>query len=551
VQRLVSQSESTETIRPRSPLLWAALAACASVLLMATTNFICQEVAVIPFLWVLPLSLYLLSFILAFEDGRWYRREAFHALFAASAAAVIVITQPRAHYSYQVQLAACSALLFAGCMVCHGEAARLRPSKEHLTRFYLWISAGGAMGGVFVSLIAPKIFPAYWEYPLGILGCAALLIITGFGDASSWLRAERMWVAILATGGAALLGFQELRAVWAAASNLPDWTPWVAALVVSAAVAGCYWTERARSFSDRYPILLRFGLAGAVLVMGWGCVAPQIWLFSHVLARSRNFYGVMSVVDVQPENYRMLTHGLTAHGYQSQVPALRRTATGYYAINSGVNRLLQGWPHHPMRVGLVGMGAGTLAALGQAGDEYRFYEINPDVLRFSTGPDAYFTFMNDSPAHISVVLGDARMSLEEELDRGEHQQFDVLVLDAFSSDAIPVHLLTREAFELYRKHLRGPDSVIAVHITNSTLDLGPVLVGTVKDFGFSGLRTNPVWLKGLSRLSDWVLLTESPAMISSDSLKEISIPFPGKLKPIHWTDEYSNLLRVLRRSPER
>jgi hypothetical protein len=182
----------------------------------------------------------------------------------------------------------------------------------------------------------------------------------------------------------------------------------------------------------------------------------------------------------------------------------------------------------------------------QPGDVYRFYEINPDVLKFSIGPQAHFTFIKDSQVRVEAVLGDARISLERELALGEMEQFDVLVLDAFSSDAIPIHLLTREAFEVYRKHLRGPDSVIAVHITNATLDLGPVVAGTARDFRWYGVRTNPVWLTGLSRLSDWVLLSKNPAMISSDSLKEISVPFPGKKQPIHWTDEYSNLLQILR-----
>jgi hypothetical protein len=542
----VSQNKSALPLGWRLPMLWVALAGCASVLLMASTNFICQEVAVIPFLWVLPLSLYLVSFILAFENQQRYRRGLFHAMFAASAAGVVIVTLPRASYSYQAQLAVCCVLLFSGCMVCHGEAARSRPANEQLTKFYLWISTGGVLGGILVTLIAPRIFPAYWEYPLGIIACAILLVLAGFRDASSWLRAGKCWPAILLLGGGVMLGFQEMRAIWAPASGLPRWLMWLGALLTAIAVTVWYLREQNRAAAKGAGILLRASLAWALLCLAIGFALSQVWLFSRVLARSRNFYGVMSVVDVQPENYLMLTHGLTAHGYQSQNPALRRTATGYYAINSGVNRLLRDWPHHPMRVGVVGMGAGTLAALGQPGDVYRFYEINPDVLKFSIGPQAHFTFIKDSPARVEAVLGDARISLERELALGEMEQFDVLVLDAFSSDAIPIHLLTREAFEVYRKHLRGPDSVIAVHITNATLDLGPVVAGTARDFGWYGVRTNPVWLTGLSRLSDWVLLSKNPAMISSDSLKEISVPFPGKKQPIHWTDEYSNLLQILR-----
>jgi spermidine synthase len=255
---------------------------------------------------------------------------------------------------------------------------------------------------------------------------------------------------------------------------------------------------------------------------------------------------MVTVVDVQPDNYLMLLHGVTAHGFQFKRPGTERVATGYYGPNTGVNVLLSGWPKTPIRVGLVGMGAGTLAALGRPGDTYRFYEINPEVVRFSMGPQAYFTFINDSAAHVEVVMGDARMSLEQEVAKGELQRFDVLVLDAFSSDAIPVHLLTREAFRIYRRHLNEPHSVIAIHITNVTLNLGPVLAGIAQENEYYSVRTNPTWLSGLSSRSDWILLSRDPGAISSAALRRISVPFLGKVKPILWTDEYSNLLQVLR-----
>jgi hypothetical protein len=530
----------------RLPLLWAALAACASVQLMATTNYICQEVAVIPFLWVLPLCIYLVSLILAFENSRWYSRAIFHISFAVAAGWVIVLSLNAASRAFLAHLIAASILLFAGCMICHGEAARLRPAPEHLTKFFLCISAGGALGGMFVSLIAPQIFPGFWEFPLGVLACATLLVIAAARDRESWWhRGGR--AAVPAMAGILLIpAVKELAQLWPLAAKLPGWTLQLGAAGLLAPAALLWFRARKAPAGTNSVRSIRFGVAAALLVLVAGLILPQRWLYNHVLARSRNFYGMVTVVNVQPDNYFMLTHGVTAHGFQFKAPELQRTPTGYYGKNSGANVLLSQWRGGPMRVGLVGMGAGTLAALGHAGDFYRFYEINPAVTRFAMGPDAYFTFINDSAARVELVMGDARMELEREAARGELQKFDVLVLDAFSSDAIPVHLLTREAFATYQKHLASEHAVIAVHITNSVLDLGPVVAGIANEYGYYALRTKPAWLGGLSSNSDWVLLSRDSSSLSSEALRRISIPFPGTAKPILWTDEYSNLVQLLR-----
>jgi hypothetical protein len=542
-----SGKTNVSAISWRLSVLWIALAACASSQLLATTNFICQEVAVIPFLWVLPLCIYLLSLILAFESSRWYSRAVFHLGFVAAATWMIALNLPGAHHSYLTQLSAASVLLFAGCMICHGEAARLRPLPERLTQFYLCISIGGAAGGVFVSLIAPRIFPGFWEFPLAILACAVLLLMATARDRESWWHQPRASVVLAIVAAVLLLALPELVQVWKPAGKIPVWLPWAAALCFAAGALISWRNERrpARPSPESF-VWLRSAVTAAFIVLIAGLWLPQNWLYFHVLAKSRNFYGVVTVVDVQPDNYLMMTHGVTAHGFQFKKPELQRLATGYYGRNSGVNVLLTGWPMQPIRVGLVGMGAGTLAALGRPGDTYRFYEINPDVVKYSMGPQAYFTFINDSAAHVELVLGDARISLEQEAAKGELQRFDVLVLDAFSSDAIPVHLLTREAFHIYARHLSGPHSVIAVHITNKVLDLGPVLAGIAQENGFASLRTFPNWLNGLSSKSDWVLLSQDPNALSSDALRQISIPFPGNAKATLWTDECSNLLHVLR-----
>jgi len=527
-------------------LLWIGLAACASVLLLATTNLICQDIAVSPFLWVLQLSLYLLSFIICFESDRWYRQQIFHPLFAITVALVIVVSLPNAGYSFLMQLGAYSAVLFAGCMVCHGEAARTRPRAESLTAFYFCIATGGAVGGIVVSLLAPWLFPNYWEYPLGVLGCMAVLLSVAARERSSWWYTARASLALLILAGVVLLAPTVLAPVWRRAASFPPSIAICTAVLLAAIAAFRYAMERRASNTTPAPFLVRNATRIALALLTAGLIIPQKAALYHVIASSRNFYGVLSVVSVQPDNYLALRYGNTLHGFQYQDPRRARQATGYYGPGSGASIAIRNWPRHPMRVGLVGMGVGTLAALAQSGDVFRFYEINSDVYKLSTGPHPYFTYLRDSPGDIEVVSGDARLSLEREAQRGDFQKFDVLVLDAFSSDAIPMHLLTREAFSVYLQHLRGPASVIAVHISNQTLDLRPVLAGITVEFGFHAVRVFPLLPTGPFSQSDWLLLSRDPASLSGNEMARHSEPFPGNMRPIFWTDDYCDLLHVIR-----
>jgi len=547
------KQDTAPDLRPRraSPgwrlwLFWAGLGACASVLLLATTNLICQDIAVSPFLWVLQLSLYLLSFIVCFENDRWYRREIFHPLFVVTVGFVILVSLPNAEYSFLMQLAAYSAVLFAGCMVCHGEAARTRPRAESLTAFYFSIAAGGAFGGVLVGLMAPSIFPNYWEYPLGVLGCLAVLLFVSERERSSWWHTGRTSLALAILSGTVLLGPTLLAPVWSEAARLPLWFNMCAAAILAVAAVLAYVMERRRSSTAPARLLVRSASRIALALLTFGLLIPQKAALYHVIASSRDFYGVLSVVNVTDENYLALRHGNIVHGFQYQDTQRARLATGYYGSTSGANILIRNWPHHPMRVGLVGMGTGTLAALGQPEDVFRFYEIDPDVYKLSSGSDTYFTYLKDSPAQIEVVLGDARHSLEEEAGHGELQKLDVLVLDAFSSDAIPMHLLTREAFSVYEQHLRGPASVIAVHISNRTLDLGPVLAGIGREFGFHALRVYAFLPTGPFSQSDWILLSRDAASLSGKELSQHGEPFPAGTQAISWTDDYCDLFDVVR-----
>lgn len=527
-------------------LFWAALGACGSVLLLATTNLVCQDIAVSPFLWVLELSLYLFSFVVSFENDRWYRREIFYPAFALTVGLVIIVSLPNAAYSFLVQLAAYSAALFAGCMICQGEAVRTRPKARSLTIFYFCIAGGGALGGIIVSLIAPWMFVNYWEYPLGVLGCIAVLLFVSARERSSWWYSGRPSLAIAILSGVVLMGPVLLAPLWSEGTRLPAWASIGAAAVLGCAALFMYALERRRPNTWCAPILVRSASRIALALLTLGLLIPEKAALYHVVGSSRDFYGVLSVVRVSDGNYLALRDGNVVHGFQYEDKQRARVATGYYGSASGVNIVIRNWPYHPMRVGLVGMGAGTLAALGHPGDVFRFYEIDPDVYKLSTGRHPYFTFLKDSSARIEVVVGDARLSLENEADRGDVEKFDVLVLDAFSSDAIPMHLLTREAFSVYEEHLRGPASVIAVHISNQTLDLRPVLAGIDREFGFHALRVYAPLSTGPFSQSDWILLSRDPASLAGMEMAQHSEPFPGETQPIFWTDDYCNLFGVIR-----
>jgi hypothetical protein len=444
-----------------------------------------------------------------------------------------------------VQLAAYSAVLFAGCMVCHGEAARTRPRSESLTAFYLSIAIGGTLGGVAVSLLAPRIFSNYWEYPLGVWGCIAVIWSVSVRERSSWWYKGRASLALLLFAGTALLAPAVLTPLWKDVVRLPRPIGLYAAAVLIGAAIFLYALERRAPQTAPAPMLVRNAARVVLALLTAGLLIPQKAALYHVIASSRNFYGVLSVIDVD-DNYLALRYGSTVHGFQYRDPQRARLATGYYGPASGANIIIRNWPQHPMRVGLVGMGVGTLAALAQSGDVFRFYEINPDVYKLSTGQQPSFTYLRDSPGRIEVVLGDARLTLELEASRGDFQKFDVLVLDAFSSDAIPMHLLTHEAFQVYAKHLRGPASVIAVHISNQTLDLRPVLAGISHGFGFHALRIEPLLPMGPFSQSDWILLSRDPAALSGAEILAHSEAFPAKTRLISWTDDYCDLLRVMR-----
>jgi hypothetical protein len=525
-------------------LFWMALPACSSAMLLAATNLMCQDVAVVPLLWVLPLALYLLSFIICFEQDRWYQRGLFHPLYFVMVALALnaALAGPDAKLLTQISLF--SLALFAVCMVCHGELARLKPPSPHLTSFYLMIATGGALGGVFVVLIAPQIFHQFWEFHLALIGCGVLLFFVLFLDSRSWLHRGPSWLAMLFFLGVLLvpelLPYMAPSPIW----FIPVHNKYSMLLAIVAvwALISVFVkrTPRAgRQFRWSQPLML--GTLGALGILSYTHTTVDA---RSVQLQVRNFFGVKTVFDSQLTIW--LKSGNIKHGEQMKAPSLRATPTTYYAPDSGVGLLLRNYPRgnlssgtRNLRVGVIGLGAGTVAAYGKRGDYFRFYEIDPAVVELSVARDPTFTFLKLSEAKVDTVVGDGRLAMEREASQGEYQKFDILVEDAFSSDSIPVHLLTSEAMRLYLQHLSGPDAVLAFHITNRFLDLRPVLAGLSQQYRLSAVEVH-------TRESRWVLISRNPRMLNLPALAAVGRPLEADGPPLLWMDDYSNLFQVLR-----
>ncbi|PWB60636.1 MAG: hypothetical protein C3F14_12870, partial [Deltaproteobacteria bacterium] len=457
-----------------------------STMLLAVTNHLTQNVAAIPFLWVLPLTLYLLSFILCFSGESWYRRNIYLPLLAAALAGMaVLLSQGHETERLAVLIPVFSGGLFVCCMVCHGELAAMKPHPRRLTSYYLMVSLGGAVGGIFVGLVAPYGFRGYYELPAGIATCAALSLAVLFR------------------------------------SRVPD-------------SAG----GRRRTAAMAFAVVCTVGLSG---LLAWQI--REATRDARVMAR--NFYGGLKVSDSGPPGgdleMRTLVHGAITHGRQFLSPARRRLPTTYYGPKSGVGLALRdsGRGGNPLRVGVVGLGAGTVAAYGRRGDLYRFYEINPLVVRLA---GTEFSYLRDSDAKVDIVPGDARLSLEAEPPQG----YDVLVVDAFSGDSIPVHLLTREAFDLYFRHLKE-DGILAVHVSNKYLDLAPVVGRAAESAGKEALvvDTGDEEASGIYAAT-WVLVSGDPRRLGGPALSAAGKPPAQDARGRLWTDDYSNLFRILK-----
>jgi hypothetical protein len=460
--------------------LWLALPACAAVLLLAVTNQITMDLVVVPFLWVLPLCLYLLTFILCFEGDRWYSRSVFvTALFPVLIVALVTLFIGE-DVDVMLQIAVFSVGLFVCCMICHGELSRLKPHPSYLTSYYLMIALGGALGGVFVTIVAPLIFFDYLELHVGLLGAGALCLIALYGDKGSWFHRRRV--------------------------------SWGVPLVTVYVVVATLFVAQARE--------------------------PR----QSAIVRTRNFYGVLSVQQLfpdSPDEQLHLRHGRILHGTQFTAPNKRRLATGYYTESSGAGLTLRHFPRQRERhIGLVGLGAGTLALYTRKGDTMRIYEINPEIRRMA---ESYFTYLKDSPAEISIVMGDARLAME----RDPPQEFDILLLDAFLGDAIPVHLLTVEAFETYLRHLK-PDGVIAVLIDTHHLNFEPVIRRLAAHLGLESIRIDSPPETDEEQGTSWMLLAWNGEFFKLPPLAGPATKQHARYDHVRlWTDDYTSLLPLL------
>ncbi len=577
-------SEQTEVaVADESPgwwrrVLWVLLPAVASAMLLATTNHVCQDVAVVPFMWVVPLSLYLITFIICFEHERWYARP----IWAVLALAVIFVTIAEKKITldvtpnYLAEIALSFGAMFLACMVCHGELARLKPVPSRLTEFYLLMSAGGAVGGLLVSLVAPHKFETYLEWPLGLITAfviAALALMAALLQ-GTW---RQLCVRVGLFVGALLLINYALGVVPEKVS--PKWLSWLpifsqgvldlqdeldqalkmeykwlpgivrAAYQVSAwktvGSLGCLLIGFAALFwrLPRRRLHLIFCIP-VVWIGGLGVWHANRWSLKvdERLERVRNFYGAVNVDedwDTGLENtFRTLTHGGIIHGMQNLGADYREVPVTYYGHESGIGRSLDTLINSPdARVGIVGMGAGTTACYARKGQHWRFYEINPEISRLAR---KHFTYLADAEkrgASVETILGDARLMLEREPD----QKFDVVLLDAFSGDAIPVHLLTKEAFAIYRRHMK-PDGIIVVHVTNSYLALAPVVEKLAADIGW---RTTRIITEESGDLdtTDYVMVTVNEAFLAATPADEPEDPEPKDV-PL-WTDKRHDLFKIL------
>ena len=534
------QSPTTVAVR----VLWFLLATCASALLLATTNLLCQEITSIPLLWVLPLSLYLLSFILCFDHPRWYRREIFHPLFAVGIFAVC----GSIHFALRTtQVVIMPILLFLACMICHGELVRLKPAVQRLTSFYLASAAGGALGGIFVAIVAPQLFSFFTEYQLSLAASVVLLLWCLLLDKRSWIFQMGFWLpAAIAVGSIA--------AVYSAGNWVPPLSTLLTelrfyplALLVGALVLiGAYMqrvagAERASRFRAGQVLVTLLAVLSLVVLYQSSQPEPGLYL------GKRNFYGALRVYELA-QGGKALFHGQTLHGAQLNAPN-NRLPMAYYGPDSGIGILLQNHPGRSsgsgrLRIGIVGLGAGTLAAYGLHGDYFRYYEINPDVIELSADEQPVFTYVRDSQAKVETKLGDARLLLEREAADGEKQTFDVLVLDAFSGDAVPVHLLTTEAFDTYWKRVNPDHGIIAIHVSSRHINLMPVLEGIAEHYHANMLSR---FVDGSYPFLDnlWVFLARNPEDLQVRGLVANPPPIPNTVPPRVWTDDYSDILRLL------
>jgi SAM-dependent methyltransferase len=513
---------AAEPISGRERAGWVLLAFVPSGLMLSVTTFITTDVAPVPFFWVLPLSIYLLTFTLAFARRPPLKHEWMlqwqPTLLLAVVLLLLFAFLREPSYSVPLHLVG----FFATAMVCHGELARRRPHARHLTEFYLWISVGGVLGGIFNVLVAPFVFPRMEEYAL-LLVVACLVRPAAQGTDRRTVRRTALMATPVLSIGLMLMEHPELLHL---SERMGRWLPATLISIACLAVA-------------RFPFALAIGVGAALLVRSAGDYQET----DYILVK-RSFFGRYTVVSSEKGAYHALYHGSTLHGAQSRDPAQRRVPLTYYVHEGPLGQLFAGLPKstRPRRVAVVGLGTGTAAAYARRGESWTFYEIDPGIERIARDP-RYFTYLADSPALPRVVLGDARLSIAN----APPAEYDLIVLDAFSSDAVPVHLLTSEALALYLRKL-APGGTVVYHLSNRYLDLEPVIGALAARHGLAArvgsLEDAPLRYEAEST---WAAVARSPADLGSVATDPRWHTARRRDDVPAWTDDFSNLLSVFGR----
>jgi hypothetical protein len=476
-------------------VLWLMLSALGVVLLVSTTNALTQNVPPVPFLWLAPLAIYLLTYVMAFSNLAIYVRYLWLPFFMLLSFVALFIYFIGGQFDIITQLLVYLLILLCGCMICHGELDSLKPKQGNTTLFYLVLSAGGVFGSFLVSFVAKNLFNEFLEFPLAIFSVLILATV------SLWWNKQDEHTDVKSTVSGVVANSQLLK------------------LAICSSVVALLWLLVFTKLNNQYQ--------------------------QYDIAKARNFYGILTVKDITEGNVneRRLIDGTTSHGSQSLPLSKFALPLSYYRPGTGVQLVIEELTSDSnLQVGIIGLGVGALAAYGQSGDHYTFYEINPLVSDFA---QTYFSYLSNSKADVEVKLGDARVSLQKELDLGQKNAFDLLIIDAFSGDLIPTHLMTHEAFRLYQQHIKS-HGVLALHISNRHLSLLPVIINHSRTLDMQVMLFETPG-NGDEHDAQWVVLTNNTLLTQSPKLiYQQTVIAKDQYQKVLWTDNYSSLLAILK-----
>jgi hypothetical protein len=536
-QGTLEQADNGGSLTISQRVRWILLAFAPSSLLLGVTNYITTDIAQFPLFWIIPLAIYLLTFILVFAPKTILPHKLMVRIQPFLLLPVIVIPS---YWGFSMLnwtvIPAHLLSFFVTAMVCHGELAKSRPGPAHLTEFFLWLSTGGVLGGLFNVLVAPKIFQTLAEYPLVIVLACLLRPSPYYTKGKPRLPRFDVFLPLVALigFGIAKWGFNEMWTLrYLRLENIPGFG------LIVVIIFSCLVGVVCLNFSDR-PI--RFGLGvGGIMLVGTLLAGGQ----NQELFSERNFFGISKVI-FEPKSYcNLFIHGTTIHGVQSQNPARRKEPLTYFYRSGPLGQLFEILGGGKNRIAITGLGTGSIACYGKPGQRFTFYEIDPAVERIARN-ERYFTFLSDCPAKVDVVLGDARLSLARTPDH----HYDLIILDAFSSDSIPVHLLTREAMKLYLTKLAN-DGVLVFNISNRYLNLKPVIGDLARDahlvcFLQEDRKLSEAEKRAGKFPSDWIVMARGKSylgrLLDNPRWKHL----PGRQGARLWTDDFTNILSVLR-----